>query len=1324
MATYYIDFENGDNTNSGTSEGNAWLQIPGTRNVADTDDAETSWGSGTISTSNKVQPGDVFRIKPGTTYDSSVGGKILIDTDYYSDSATVENPITFIAYQAWSGASGSITFDGTGITTGGIGFGIFQVSLIGGFNFDGQITDGFIFQNSPNGGICQYTTSTTEGISVSYSKFYNNQTAISGDQASASCIELWNADGGVIDHCEFDGNDQARSGLGLRIGEDGARCLDITVSNCVGHGFYGTDDGGMAFKAFNSNVTYTNCIGYNCYKGFDLGEQGSTDTWDFTYKLVNCESYENNFGVNFNCGNVDLTGTVNFYLINSIVRDNSEDGSNIYAGPYNLYIVHSIYDGNDANLKVGPEIPAVYTDETQIRVYIYNSIFYKPTGDYTNLGTSSFINDTTNFQMDNDYNSYAQYNTELFYAWDYIEGGGANKEYHYGSTGNEGPGNTSREWYTEYSDSTTPPTNSNGHYHCDANSKGTGCDDTTLPPFIDIGSNNYFLTETYAGTDLSGKGWYIDEMGVDRNGNTRTNWDIGIYEYVVETTNCTSSDSILGGEQATIVNDYTTVSCDVVDSVLDGEAAAITYITPGGGGGVGYRTFTYFNRTPEKKHKIKKPEPKPNKRAAMAFQITSKDRENIAQYIKEELKRRKTSKFRKESEANWERIDRQVAMEPPLVIMQSEVKQKCNQVQPGHLADAVEIDTQDALRLCFPQDRKWFQPHIDLGRKVEPRAQRMADGVLRSFMVQQHIDFSLKDRCKLLFSEALKHGSFAGEIRWCTMLLYPQGNRIKTVEAPVIQPFSMWNTYPDPSPELVGTDLFYRGSMIITSKVRKSEVKKHPQWKYRGDPRNPNDMVDIIYFYGTVVVPRSRSDEFIPNRKVVIVEDELVYSEVNELDYPSIIYGGYERMDVRSPYYTSPIIKRGPTMTAATIALNDFLDAVDLRNFPPTIEDTMVDGEIELVPGYRNKVQGGGQAVNVINIGDPQAALSAMQVLFQHIERGVGDERKLGVAPSTELTATGEMRLEQRSEVKASDFVSTFERQALLPFLYMQHALNKKRLGTNTYQFFNDELNTPDFMRMTQGDLPNNVLFEVTGSKTVLGEMNRAQRFQATAGAILGNPHTLALSNIEAILQQAWQDTGIKDPERFVVPQPQDQQQQMVQQAVQQVQQQAQQQIAQLQQQLAQAQANVQVQSQRAQAEFALKQQRQQAELQMAQAEAQRKDAIAQEEAARKDAEARATMTLEDQKVRSQIAREDALIKEKIRLLQLQAQQDSLRAQQQDQRTIEREKRTEASKQKEEPKKEAQVINIVSHSGGKRISIEEDHGRITGATVQPINSDE
>src|SRR5262245_2987183 len=115
-ATYYVDPASGANTNNGTSPGTAWKTPPGTRTVNNSGFISTAWGA--ITTSAKVQCGDVMLLKGGSTQGSAQGGAWRIDANYYTNNCTAGPRITLrIATSAeWSGSAGNFIIDGTGIT--------------------------------------------------------------------------------------------------------------------------------------------------------------------------------------------------------------------------------------------------------------------------------------------------------------------------------------------------------------------------------------------------------------------------------------------------------------------------------------------------------------------------------------------------------------------------------------------------------------------------------------------------------------------------------------------------------------------------------------------------------------------------------------------------------------------------------------------------------------------------------------------------------------------------------------------------------------------------------------------------------------------------------------------------------------------------------------------------------------------------------------------------------------------------------------------------------------------------------------------------------
>jgi hypothetical protein len=524
--TFYVDFQGGADSNSGTTVGSAWKTIPGTRNAANTAYLSTSYGGGTISSTSKVTAGTVFMLKPGTSVNSSNGGMVWITSTFYRTDATVENPIRFQAYQGWPGASGTVAFDGTGVTLGGTaGWGLIHVT-VGGVTFDGQVTDGITVRNSAWCGISAYASSKVPGVSAKYTRFFNNGTASTTDMTGASNAQfmLHNHTGGETSNCNFDGDGNFINGM--LFGESQIAVTGYTVRDCTFSNHRGQspdDDSGMGIKAFNSQITIIGCTFHNNDKGVDLGEY-SGNNMSILYKIINCTSY-NNTMYGFACngpGTNPYGGTVDFYFINCIAYDNTVAGFVAYSGPFNANIIHCVAHGNgggyptdSANFEMWGEPNA----DQPINIRIYNSIGYKPASNH-NLAVYTFYKASGHFlTLDSDYNCWRPTSSENFALWDYFGKSGP-VDFTYA----QGPGSTGTNWYLWYDFAATPSAYGNGHFHCDANSV------TSEPPFADAANHNYDPTAGFPGANLSGMPWYIPEMGLDRRGQARSWWQMGPYE--------------------------------------------------------------------------------------------------------------------------------------------------------------------------------------------------------------------------------------------------------------------------------------------------------------------------------------------------------------------------------------------------------------------------------------------------------------------------------------------------------------------------------------------------------------------------------------------------------------------------------------------------------------------------------------------------------------------------------------------------------------------------------------------------------------------------
>jgi len=564
--------------------------------------------------------------------------------------------------------------------------------------------------------------------------------------------------------------------------------------------------------------------------------------------------------------------------------------------------------------------------------------------------------------------------------------------------------------------------------------------------------------------------------------------------------------------------------------------------------------------------------------------IVSADWKKLETYINDELSTREKSQFRKNHESKWKEVDRQIAMNPLQKVMPGMSVEAAWQsaFELGELSKASEIITDDVMRITFP-DENWFEPHVELNKdvgqnRVPEQKQRIADGLLRSLMVQQHKDFGFKGRFRLSVKEALHHGGFVAEAKFAKEMMVYDGQKLKQVSAPVWQPVSMWNAYPDPSPSVIGTNLFYTGSMLINEymplwklkRIAKGDgwmsnrLSKIPDEEHKNGEVQTKD-VKLTKWYGDLNIDRDDGDMYFPNSFAILANGVIVFMAANELPYPSIIYGGYERQDIRDPYYTSPIIKQSPMQKITTIIANRFVDAVNLKVEPPIEYDgndpdyVMNDGP-DLSPGAKTPTKSMGKGMQALDIGDPRWALEGLQMGLRQMQEGTGvSSLRTGVVNSDRQTATEVNKTQQGAEVRTVGFVGMLEDGGLRPWLYMQHELNRKNM--TEYTFYNSEMSTPDFIRAKNSDIQANAHFDVVGSRGLLGEEQRTQRVGSATAFFSGSPLFAPKLKTTEIMLQTYRDAGLKNPEQYVqvdegpqIPPEVQQQMQQMQQAMQQLQ--------------------------------------------------------------------------------------------------------------------------------------------------------------------------
>ncbi|HZQ44473.1 MAG TPA: hypothetical protein VFA99_14555 [Acidobacteriaceae bacterium] len=543
--------------------------------------------------------------------------------------------------------------------------------------------------------------------------------------------------------------------------------------------------------------------------------------------------------------------------------------------------------------------------------------------------------------------------------------------------------------------------------------------------------------------------------------------------------------------------------------------------------------------------------------------LNKRDWQKIETHLKDELDQRKQSPFRTSAEGRWREVDRQVSMNPMVKVNADGAEVSLgwhNVVELGELSRASENTSADVRRIIFPQTRFWFEAHADISsalgldkntgeKNQQPKLQERVNGRVRSFMAQQHDDFGLKDRVELSIKEALHHGSFVAEIELDEQEFVHDAVKVSKKRAPVWKPHSMWNCYPDLSPSVIGTNIFYEGSMFVESFAPRHRAERMvkdggegwmpSQWRkvskdaHKGKDNQQVKDVKITTYWGDIFIDRADETLYYPNHKAVLMNGTIVYMAPNKTPYPPIIYRCYERMDVRDPYGMSPIIKMSPMQKLGTMMANKGMDGVELSLEPPIVydgndPDFVLNGGPVIEPGAKVSTKGS-NAFSQVQIGNPQVAFDALQFILGEMKEKLG---RPGRPVGDRATKAEVVKAAQDQEAALVDFIDKME-HSMRSFLFMQHALNLSEV--DRYSYYSPEMEDPDFLVMTKKDLPKAVHFSVVGARGVLGEEERNQKMSVVTAFAAGNPLFAPLLDTKALLGQMFQDAGVKNPERFIV---------------------------------------------------------------------------------------------------------------------------------------------------------------------------------------------
>ncbi|MEN8129069.1 MAG: hypothetical protein ABFS45_02500 [Pseudomonadota bacterium] len=369
---YYVDPANGNDDYPGTSKNAPWKSIPGTRMVNDQAWLRTAWGA--ITNSNKIQAGDVIELKAGTTFNSSIGGKVLINSEFY-ENGIFNKPIIIRVSSTWG--EGHTQIDAQGINLSKYSAFI-SVESRNNVHLSGANESRLLQVKNIKGegvwGISLWGTKDDKqkGIHLSYTEV---------SHSDYGGVTIGYSDNWLVS--------KARSHHNKSIGFDVGGINDQHADNgeyrdteAFANGTKGSTDIAHGFGLYGAtNITYRRCKAYaNVRDGFDFGTVGNDKASNaMVIQSIAFDNGEDGFGVN---GAYDAAGVDNtFTYIRSIAYNNNQTGWNIYGGA-DAFLYHVISHHNGSQKYFGGNF-MIYSSIAESSVYttsatIRNSVGFAP----------------------------------------------------------------------------------------------------------------------------------------------------------------------------------------------------------------------------------------------------------------------------------------------------------------------------------------------------------------------------------------------------------------------------------------------------------------------------------------------------------------------------------------------------------------------------------------------------------------------------------------------------------------------------------------------------------------------------------------------------------------------------------------------------------------------------------------------------------------------------------------------------------------------------------------------------------------------------------
>lgn len=566
---------------------------------------------------------------------------------------------------------------------------------------------------------------------------------------------------------------------------------------------------------------------------------------------------------------------------------------------------------------------------------------------------------------------------------------------------------------------------------------------------------------------------------------------------------------------------------------------------------------------------------------------------DFAQWVKTEYQRRKTA--RHDLELIWNEVDLQVAMlrEPRVAAdgMPAEATDWLPELDLPLQAEGLEVLVTDARNLLFADGGKWFRAHAALTDDYLKRwdkkpnivggddigipsrlTQAGADAITRAALDHFHRGYDFQSRWDVFNAEAFKYGTAAMRMVLARLDLQDDatyGDKPGML-APIAVPSSIKNLYLDDATMHAtheghvlrpGHIRRYWQKLVdlkLAAKLGKDSLGWNPEAveqltprqdagrdKDQPQPQQDPDSVLLLEWEGDLTHVMGADSIYAPNLVLTIAvgaaDPAVVRVRENPMPFCSYAVQRYQVDDASSPYGRGPLMKGVPIQKAASEALNDFMQAADLRARPP-VSYNPSDPWLAKSGGPRMEPGAQWPALTepkMHNVGDPTVLLEGVKVLIQQYQDFTGvNAVRLGASTQTHKSAYAVNQETIRGQIRTVDYVRSLGGGAMLEWLNKELRMARRALKGQRRMIWVEDYK--GYVEIDADHLPDIATFDVIGASGPQEEAQETQLFLGIAKALVEmeplvrqlHPDAKPL-DVDVIREDALRRANVEDVSRY-----------------------------------------------------------------------------------------------------------------------------------------------------------------------------------------------